>query len=130
MKTITHTQVVKQQNLTVKQQIQQTLGITHEQYCELQYNMGLSYLNLETEGNYPQTQIVAETKVFWSWWMNHWYKRDAKFLELPVYLKTGVKFYNDFNNPNSITFNNANGQLCKSYELMVRKLLKKELKNA
>lgn len=129
MKTITHTQVVKQQNLTVKQQIQQTLGITHEQYCELQFKMGLSYLNLETEGNYPQTQIIAETKFFWSWWMNHWYKRDETFLALPKFLKSKAD-YVEFNNPNSTTFNNVNGQLYKSYALLVRKLLKKELRNA
>ena len=80
MKTLTHAQKVKQQAKSVKEQVQAVLGWSHEQYCEFQFKMGYRYLNLETEGNYTETQKMAENRLFWSWWMNHWTKRDKEFV--------------------------------------------------
>lgn len=123
MKTITHTEIVKQRILTIQEQVQKAVGVTHKQYCDLQFNMGFSYLNLETEGNYLQAQKVAETKEYWSWWKNHWTKREQRFLSLPEEMQT-YDFYLEFHNPNSITFTQTNPHLETSYAYMVSRVIK------
>lgn len=75
----THIQAVKTENQTVRERVQNALGWTDLQYAEYQEQQGYRWLIMEI-GDNPDTQKLIYNKLFWSWWINHYVKRDKAFL--------------------------------------------------
>jgi hypothetical protein len=65
---------------TAKQQILAAVGLTNDEYCEMQYHFGLSFLAYKCQGEFSEGRIVG-SKIFWNWWVNNWAMRDEVFLE-------------------------------------------------
>lgn len=68
-----------QEHLEVKRLIVERTGMTDMDYCELQYNHGLEFLNRKC---IPQlVEVIEKSPIFWGWWKTMWAKRDRWFLE-------------------------------------------------
>lgn len=126
MPILTHITKVKHENLTVKTKVQDTLGWSSIEYAEFQEKMGLDYLIKELEGCSDYVDLIAKEKLFWSWWINHWVKRDIAFLVDAYGLNQRWcrKLYMARNNPNSAYFNLSMSLMKQSYAVMIGKLIK------
>ncbi len=80
MKTLTQPQKVSLQHQTVKARVQRVLGWNDLQFGEFQYNMGHRYLVNEFGKDCPMIEVLLKQRIFWSWWINHWVRRDEAFL--------------------------------------------------
>lgn len=89
-----------------KQQVCKLLGWTLEQYTEYQELKGLEYLADQICGDVWGVNQVAQTPLFWRWWVNHWNTRDAEFIaDAPNWPKSWLKRkYEDLNAVDGITF--------------------------
>lgn len=59
-----------------RQQIQSLLGWDDLTYCEVQYRMGLRYLN-EVLMPGPGTKAYLErSALYWQWWIGEWNRHD------------------------------------------------------
>lgn len=126
METITHIQKVQIQNQTVREQIQHLLGWSRLQYAEFQEEMGYAYLEYEFGLYTPMVNLLPYEKTFWSWWINHWVKRDIAFLKEAYKYNDHwrVIAYKTGNRPNSIHFKNHIKMLRLSYNGMINTLIK------
>lgn len=57
------------------------LVLNDQTYGDLQYNMGIRYLEAYLKDNEVR-DVLAQSKVFWEWWVKHWTVRDADFLQM------------------------------------------------
>jgi len=125
MKTATHIKTIQLENKTVKERIQCILGWTDLQYAEYQEEMGYRYLVNEFGTDCIMAQQLVYQKVFWSWWINHWMKRDIAFLE--AYKKnpsiTEV-VYRLRHNPKGVEFDINSDLYQKSFAAMIGQLIK------
>lgn len=55
-----------------------------EEYTEMQYETGISYLACYIPGDQAGADMLIRSKIFWSWWCNHWAGRDRAFYESGV----------------------------------------------
>lgn len=125
METLTHIQKVKVENQTIKQRVMQLLKWDDLQYGEFQASMGYIYLQAEIEDS-QMIQVLIEQKSYWSWWINHWVKRDRIFLENHPRHRGEIteKAYKLAHNPNAVTFRLHKTILRHSYAEMMGKLIK------
>lgn len=126
MPVLTHIKKVQLQNQTVKQRVQTALGCDSLKYAEFQEEMGLVYLKQEFKNDETSIALMAGNKIFWSWWINHWVKRDMAFLADMNGLNERWcrKIYFARNNPKSAYFSIYQNQLKKSYAAMIGSLIK------
>lgn len=129
MKTVSHTAKVKTDLERVKEQILILLDGTSEQYNKFQYDMGIKFLELETEGVEADVSRISNSQLFWGWWKNQWYARDQYFLHISAALcpDTLAIKYQHHNNPDTICFHT--NILQASYANMIGKLIKTEVNN-
>lgn len=125
METTTHIKKVQHQNQSVKERVQQLLGWSDFQYADFQASMGYSYLETELEMDKTTIDCLIRKKVFWSWWINHWVKRDIVFLEQ---FECGRKdilqsIYRVRHNPRAIMFKPQSTILRQSYAEMMGQLI-------
>jgi hypothetical protein len=66
----------------LKAAVLKLLQCTEMQYNQLQYEQGLAYLNTYLNGDAYMVQVMERSRIFWSWWRNHWTNRDATFMAL------------------------------------------------
>lgn len=84
-----------------QQKIQQLLGWEDQQYSEMQFEVGMAYLEQEVP---KWATELSQTKAFWSAFTHQYAIIDEWFLtETRPYIKTWTKlmfrdFYNDFHN--------------------------------
>jgi hypothetical protein len=126
MPVLTHIKKVQLENQTVKEKVQTALGCTSLKYAEFQEEMGLAYLNQEFPNDKNTVALMAGNKIFWSWWINHWVKRDMAFLADTHGLNKRwcQQIYFTRNNPKSAYFSIYKYQLQKSYSVMIGSLIK------
>lgn len=55
------------------------LDITESQYGDYVMQQGLAYLE-EQLGDAQMGKRLAENKLFWAWWRNHWHDIDMDFI--------------------------------------------------
>lgn len=58
------------------------LNCTELQYTKFQYTSGEIYLKTYLQGDDYAMDMLGRSKIFWSWWRNHWANRDEHFMEL------------------------------------------------
>ena len=64
----------------IKAQILQMVGLTSDEYNEMQYACGLSYLAMKVNYEVCEERI-QRSLIFWAWWMNNWAIREEYYLE-------------------------------------------------
>lgn len=68
------------QMLITKQEVCLLLQITEVEYAQMQYNSGLSFLAYKCPSGLIEN-LVANSKIFWSFWKINWALRDEEFTE-------------------------------------------------
>lgn len=125
MKTLTQTQQIKQQHQTVKERIQRVLKWDDLQFGKFQYNMGHRYLVNEFGDDCPMIDVLLKQRIFWSWWINHWVRRDEAFLH--QFEGTGRNdldlAYKLRHNPQAVVFKPQSTILRYSYAEMMGKMI-------
>ena len=136
MKTLTHVEKVKNQNLQIKEQVQALLGWSNHDYCHFQEAIGYHYLDSEIGLNTPLVKELTHTKEFWSWFKNQWIKRDLRFLKdvmavanhrpKTIYrANTIVATYKNYHRSGSILFAPHKTTMRESYSRMIGNLNKR-----
>lgn len=80
MKTLTQIRKVNLQNQTTKQRVQRVLGWSDLRFGNFQYDMGCRWLETEFDHDKEVIDMLTKERLFWSWWINHWARRDEAFL--------------------------------------------------
>lgn len=126
MKTATHTKTIRFENKTVRELIQNYLGWSELQYAEYQEQMGYAYLIQEFGADCIMAQQLVYKKIFWSWWINHWIKRDIKYIEANKFCphKITEVSYKLKHNPKSPVFKINTEIYQKSFATMIGQLIK------
>lgn len=99
---MSHTSIMQQMAQSQKKQICELLNIEEEQYAQMQYEAGLEYLEAYLGNDQWAIDELERSKLYWSWWKNHWVARDAQYLENNPHLLSldeRRKHYNHANNP-------------------------------
>jgi hypothetical protein len=64
-----------------RSRVQRVLGMSDQEYCNAQYEAGLSYLKKFCLG--PDSFYFLErSRTFWQWFINQWHIHDYKWLRL------------------------------------------------
>ena len=74
--------IVQQQQIIAadqKTQLCKLLQISEMEYCTLQYEEGLQFLNLGYNHN-PIRHKLERSRIFWAWWRKTWSEQNANFL--------------------------------------------------
>lgn len=125
MKTLTQTQKVSIQNQSVKERVQRVLGWDDLRFGEFQYSMGYRYLVAEFGTDCPMIEVLVKQRIFWSWWINHWVRRDEAFLH--QFEGTGRNdldlAYKLRHNPEAVIFKPQSTILRHSYAEMMGQLI-------
>lgn len=126
----THIEKIRRENAVTKMQVQNLLKWDDLRYGLFQEEQGKAYLQSIFGQGIPLVDDLPNHRTFWSWWVNHWNKRDREFLEMsgllfPHELET---YYQELNTPNSVTFYPHSAILEETYEAMVHKLVKEVVK--
>lgn len=66
-----------------KQQICRLLGWSLLQYAEYVEQKGIQYLQEILFADEHAIRELTKGGMFWSWWKNHWFRRDETFLVNP-----------------------------------------------
>ena len=64
----------------MKRKIMQLLCWTELEYAQFQYESGLKYLRTYIPGDEAGIYALERSRIFWSWWKNHWAQRDAQYV--------------------------------------------------
>lgn len=90
----------------LREQVQQLLGWSEEQYGQFVYDCGLAYMQY-IAGEYPAvySQIIRSEK-FWNWWKRHWEQREKEYLEridgdMPAYIQP-EEIYKEMHDPRTL----------------------------
>jgi|SRR5690242_8505564 len=73
---------LRQAQEDTKQKIIEALEWNEQEYCDYQYETGLAYLEHYIPEDPQGIDMLSRSRIFWSWWKNHWAQRDAQFLSL------------------------------------------------
>ena len=65
----------------LKRSVCEILKWTDLQYAEYQFEQGHAYLTAYLKGDAHIISAMERSRVFWSWWKNHWTNRDESFVE-------------------------------------------------
>lgn len=125
MKTLTNANKVKIQNQSIKDRVQHLLKWSDLKYGEFQADMGYRYLETEFgKGNELIDALIRE-KIFWSWWINHWSRRDQAFLnQYEGTQRNDLDLaYQLRHNPQAVVFKPQTTLLKHSYAKMIGKLI-------
>ena len=125
MKTLTHTEKVKIENQSLKQRVQNVIGWDDLRFGNFQAAMGYRYLEEELEADVYVIDALIREKLFWSWWINHWNRRDEMFLQqFEGTLKNDLDLaYRLRHNPSAVVFKPQSTILRHSYARMMGKLI-------
>lgn len=113
--------------------IARILKWTDLQWSEHQYEQGHAYLVAYVEADTRIVSAMERSRVFWSWWKNHWGNRDEGYLEFvenTTYDLTALReIYVDMHNAEVLVKSiYPNGSILQeSYALMMDDLIKDEL---
>lgn len=77
---MTHIAFIQQQMSNAKATICELLGWTAEQYADMQYRTGCTYLQSYISRSPEAIDELIESPIFWKWWRNEWHFRDTRFL--------------------------------------------------
>lgn len=126
---ITHLEKVRQENASIRLQVLNVLGWDELAYGEFQEEAGLNYLT-HTYGPIPLIEDLPKHKAFWSWWVNHWVRRDREFLEMSGLLFPNEleNYYKSLHDPASFQFHPHSIILEDSWETMVHALIKEAVR--
>lgn len=67
---------------SVKNAILALLQINEIRFHEIQYEQGCAYLKMYLNNDEYSVAVMERSKIFWTWWRNHWMNRDETFLSL------------------------------------------------
>lgn len=125
MITTTHTDMIRLENETIKAQVQKVLQWDDLQYGNFQAAMGEAYLKEEFEISPVIANELMKSKVYWSWWINHWTQRDMVWLRHNPRHQgyVTVASYKLHHNPAAIVFKPHNTILRESYKEMIGTLI-------
>lgn len=119
----------------LKAQVCAELRWTAEQYDDCWMDAGRVYLQTYLNGDAHSVETVAKSRIFWSWWKNHWLNRDETFLEFAVNTAFSVTDkrdnYEELHNPKVLAqCIYPNGVvLSESYALMITDLVNEEVES-
>jgi hypothetical protein len=84
---------------SLKRKVCQELRWTDLQYNEYQFQQGHDYLLAYLKGDEYSVRVMERSRIFWSWWRNHWTNRDEGFMEFVTNTTYSVaemrEFYGD-----------------------------------
>ncbi|RTL47230.1 MAG: hypothetical protein EKK39_14775 [Sphingobacteriales bacterium] len=80
MKNETQNHIIAQKAKRLQRRVCELLGWDAMQYAEFIYNSGRNYLLYYTNGDTFMTDQIERSRIFWSWWKNHWVLRDEAFV--------------------------------------------------
>jgi hypothetical protein len=58
------------------------LDWSEEKYGNFVFDMATFYLKRQCGADEFGVKMLLESKIFWSWWKNHWAQRDSNFLAI------------------------------------------------
>jgi len=113
------------------------LNWTEEQYGQYVYDCGIEYLNEYLDEDAYSITVLENSRIFWTWWKNHFATRDEMFIDLnrrcPVRSnELRDQLYKHYNepkmlaaciHPNSVVLN-------ESYAMMMKELIATETQKA
>ena len=126
----THIEQVRRENAAIKMQVQNLLKWDDLRYALFQESQGKAYLQSVFGAGVPLVDDLPNHRAFWSWWVNHWNKRDREFLEMSglLFPHELEAYYQELHTPNSVAFYPHSAVLEDTYEAMVHKLVKEVVK--
>lgn len=74
---MTHVQEIQARNKAFVRIVLRLTGMTHEQYMEMQLQIGRDYLENMLGDDPMGIEYVYTSEMFWKWFLNSWQKRDA-----------------------------------------------------
>lgn len=84
---------------SLKRKVCAELRWTDLQYNEYQFQQGHDYLMAYLKADAYSVRVMERTRIFWSWWRNHWTNRDEGFMEFVTNTTYSVaemrEFYGD-----------------------------------
>lgn len=69
-------------NKQIQSNIIQALQWSEQEYANFIYETGIAYLEHYIPEDEHGIALLSRSRVYWSWWKNHWAQRDAQFLWL------------------------------------------------
>ncbi|WGQ12961.1 hypothetical protein [Sphingobacterium faecium] len=80
--------------------VMRKLGISEEDYHDMWLDAGIHYLTDVIEVGEWKPEFM-NARIFWKWWLNHWQRWDARFLEYTkeVPKDQWAKLYDDVHDP-------------------------------
>jgi hypothetical protein len=121
-------------NTQIQEEIKKLTGLSHHNYCHMQYMYAYVFLDKYLAHNDSQEKEVAinyitRSKIFWNWWKLQWWNRDEQFialLNLQVHAGTKAitKTYMSFNNPERLAIEAPHTLIDKGYCRMIDEVFK------
>jgi hypothetical protein len=88
-----------------KRRVCELLGITQEQYADMQLRYGRQYLQAYIPNDPDGIDQLLGQRIYWTWWRNHWAMRDEQFCVGHVEslsMKLRTELYHELHNPNTL----------------------------
>lgn len=116
---------IQLENAIIKSQVQKVLQWGDLKYGTFQAAMGEAYITQELDIPAALGRELMESKIFWSWWINHWTQRDIIWLRHNPRHRGYVTeaAYKLHHNPAAIIYKPHNTILRESYKEMMGKLI-------
>ncbi len=74
---MTHVQEIQARNKAYVRNVLRLTKLSHEQYVEMQLEIGRDYLENMLGDDPIGIEYVYKSEMFWKWFINSWQKRDA-----------------------------------------------------
>jgi hypothetical protein len=130
MNKVTHIEKVRRENAAVRTQVMNLLGWDEMRYAEYQEQMGRAYLrDMFGEGT-PLVDDIPNHRAYWSWWKQHWGRRDREFMEMSgmLFPHEMEPYYLDLHSPEGMAFRPHAAVLDDTYREMVHNLVKEAVR--
>jgi len=103
-------------------QVCKALGWSDLQYKSYQEQTGLDYLQSVVGADDWGLDHLKKTPIFWSWWINHWNKRDQEFLS---FSNPSLSLYHSMNAHEGFEFYPHRIIMEQSYAILQKEILER-----
>ena len=80
--TISHIKLTQIKFRITQERVRKLTGMNEDEYINLIVDRGIDYLEQVLGCDQYGRDVLAGEDLFWSWWNNHWHRRDMRFLTL------------------------------------------------
>lgn len=115
---------------SITKDILNRISLPFEDYCKLQFEAGLEYLESILPKDQWGQEVLSQSKEFWNWWKLQWLNRDRRFLhQMELILgpnpskKEMQEDYKLYHSPERLKVYPSKAILEKTYSTMIAKVI-------